>query len=206
MNLWTRFGAIALATPLMVSGPVPGMKSTVAQTATSWLDGSTLTNWNRSGGSIPRPTPTGEGNLGVDESCRGQVRSPFTRLDQQITRAGWSLYGAVQTYNRVTVISAMTGADGMCRPMGYQYFVFVGDRFAGTLSPAPMASRSEGSSRRVYLQNESQLSVDFNRYTDQDALCCPSRTSTVSYRIQSTPRGPLLVPAEVFTQPNASST
>ena len=38
----------------------------------------------------------------------------------------------------------MSNADGMCRPLGYQFFLFVGDDFAGTLSPAPMDSRTDG--------------------------------------------------------------
>ncbi len=56
----------------------------------------------------------------IDNQCREQVRPAITANDQALNKAGWLLYGSVQTYGKTSVISAMSGVDGMCRPMGYQ--------------------------------------------------------------------------------------
>ena len=92
----------------------------------------------------------------------------------------------------------MTGGDGMCRPTGYNIFVFVGGRFAGTLSPAAMNSRDDASSGAVRILGADSLSAEFARYAAQkDALCCPSSRVTVRYRIDRAGAGPVVVPVEV---------
>jgi hypothetical protein len=113
--------------------------------------------------------------------------------------AGWTLYGPQQKFDETTVISGQAGADGMCRPLGYNYFVFYKGQFAGTISPSAMNSREDGSATFVHLEEQLSLAAEFSRYADKDPLCCPSRTSFVTYRIQFNPNGPMLVAESVNT-------
>ncbi len=104
-------------------------------------------------------------------------------MDKAVVKAGWKLYGSVQSYGNTAVFLAMSGADGMCRPMGYQAFVYAGGKYAGTLSPAPMNSRTDASLADFQLVSASAIEAEFSRYVDSGALCCPSRTNTVTYQI-----------------------
>jgi hypothetical protein len=113
--------------------------------------------------------------------------------------AGWSLVGPLQVFGDTSVVTATSGFDGMCRWWGYQVFVFSSGRFAGTLSPQPMNSRTDGAAVQVHLYRAASISAEFARYTDKDPWCCPSRTSVVSYRLEHTPEGPAVVPATVST-------
>ena len=84
----------------------------------------------------------------------------------------------------------MAGAadyDGMCRPRQYQYFVFARGMFAGTLSPHPMDSRTDGALVRVTIENDRQLQAEFVRYLAADPLCCPSGRTTVVFGIEGDP-------------------
>lgn len=145
----------------------------------SWLD-RPLTNWNRAGAAIPNAPRT---QAPIEAACRDQVRAPETIAERAITRAGWSLYGASQNYGGTVVLTAMASADGMCRPTEFNAFVFVRDRFIGTLSPTPMTARSDGSLRVFFLQSAAELNAEFNRYSSSDALCCPSQKSLVTYSL-----------------------
>ena len=145
----------------------------------SWLD-RPLRNWNTGDGAVPAAPRT---LAPIEAQCRTQVRTPESIADRAVTRAGWSLFGPTQMFGPVTVVTAMAGVDGMCRPMQYNAFVFVRDRFAGTLAPEPMDARSDGSLGDVRLSSPTELGAEFARYTSRDPLCCPSQTSTVRYTI-----------------------
>lgn len=146
---------------------------------TSWLD-RPLNNWNRAGAAIPQAPRTA---APIDAMCRTTIRTPSSLADRALTRAGWSLFGPTQTYGPTTVIMAMASADGMCRPNEYNAFVFANDRFIGTLAPAPMGARSDGSLGRYNLQSSTELTAEFSRYSESDALCCPSQKSLVTYSL-----------------------
>ncbi len=161
---------------------------------TSWLD-RPLNNWNNANGTVPNAPRT---LAPIEAMCRSQVRTPESIADRAVTRAGWSLYGASQTYGPVTVVTAMAGVAGMCRPMQYNAFVFVRDRFAGTLAPEPMDARSDGSLNVLRLTSATEISGEFARYTSRDPLCCPSQTSSVTYTIETGPRG-IVRPGDVDT-------
>ena len=92
------------------------------------------------------------------------------------------------------MISGLSGYDGMCRPMGYQSFVFVDGVFAGTISPEPMDSRTTGAANDVNLWYADQLSAEYVRYAEDDPLCCASGTDSVEFTIEVTPDGPVLNP------------
>lgn len=160
---------------------------TAAATAfgqTSWLD-RPLNNWNNGNGTVPNAPRT---LVAIDPRCQNQIRQPDSLADRAVTRAGWSLFGAAQVFGPVTVVNGMAGADGMCRPSLYNTFVFVNNRFAGTLSPTTMESRSDGSLYRATLNSPESVTAEFSRYRSSDALCCPSQKSIVSYTVTAEAR------------------
>ena len=163
----------------------------------SWLD-RPLVNWNRTGRGLPRP-PAPADRSGLSGQCRNLVRQPASAAERAAVRMGWTLYGPVQSYSTTTVFSAMAGVDGMCRPMGYQAFVYSGGRYAGTLSPAPMDSRSDASLTSIYLINSTSIAAEFARYAESDPFCCPSKTSSVNYRVRNT-GNPNVTAVDVATQ------
>jgi len=81
--------------------------------------------------------------------------------------------------------------DGMCRPLAYQIFVFADGRFAGTLSPVPMNSRTDGAAQTPELFG-STVRVAYSRYAPSDPLCCPSHVDTLGFRITRGAKGPAL--------------
>lgn len=147
----------------------------------SWLD-RPITNWNSRVEAVPR-APRATGDVSTILRCRDVVRSADSIADKAVTRAGWTLFGASQTYGPVTVVSGMASVDGMCRPLQYNSFVFVSNRFAGTLSPDEMNARTDGSLANFRLNSPTSISAEFMRYTSNDPMCCPSQTSSVVYSI-----------------------
>ncbi|MGH9947616.1 MAG: YbaY family lipoprotein, partial [Pyrinomonadaceae bacterium] len=174
----------------------------VVSAQTSWLDRPLNRNWNNGNGVVPNAPRT---FAPIDTRCREQIRTPESLADRAVTRAGWSLFGSSQSYGRVSVVMAMAGVDGMCRPNQYNAFVFVSNRFAGTLAPEPVDSRTDGAFGRLQLFNEGSLSAEFTRYTSSDALCCPSQTSNVNYSISSGNRS-VLKAETVNTSANCDNT
>lgn len=155
-----------------------------------WIDDK-LENWNRKGSPIPaapkldaRPILTGP--------CSEQLRKPHGPEDEAVKEAGWGLIGALQVHSGVAVVSGAAAADGMCRPLAFQVFVFVDGEFAGTLSPEPMNSRTDGMLSSVQLFGK-QILATYQRYGEKDALCCPSRTSDVLFKVEGVPVAPVEV-------------
>ena len=166
----------------------------------SWLDRS-LSNWNRDGKVLPAlPEPATQSSPQPESRCREEVRQPTSAAERAVVRRGWKLYGPVQSYETTMVFTALAGFDGMCRPLGYQAFLYSEGRYAGTLSPVPMNSRTDGSLTRVHLGRSTAITAEFARYRDSDPLCCPSRTSTVEYRVRND-EIPDLAPVNVTTRP-----
>lgn len=147
---------------------------------TSWLD-RPLRNWNTGDGVVPNAPRT---LAPIEGNCRDQIRTPESVADRAVTRAGWQLFGASHNYSPVTVVMAMASVDGMCRPNQYNAFVFVNNRFAGTLSPDPVSSRTDGAFGKIQLFKDA-MTAEFARYTSNDPLCCPSQTSMVSYSVST---------------------
>src|SRR5688572_15342052 len=154
----------------------------------SWID-SLPGAWNIPGAAVPPAPP---GNAEQLARCMEQVRPASSVADRALEAAGWKLFGPVTSYGSTSVVRAMTNADGMCRPLGYQVFVFVGDTYAGALSPAPMDSRTDGAFSEVPWVDGSSVNATFLRYQAEDALCCASRASTVVYAIEQYSGRPVL--------------
>lgn len=148
--------------------------------AASWLDASRPIPWNKSGVSIPA-APGVQG--AVDLRCHQLARPAALEEDARVRDQGWDLVGAYQGGWQVVVIRGTASYDGMCRPRQYQAFVFVRGAFAGTLSPAAMDSRTDAALSDVILQSDRRLTAQYLRYTVNDPLCCPSRTTRVEYDI-----------------------
>lgn len=166
---WSAIAGIALLT-------LPAS----AQPSGTWLDDEAA--WNSPGAPVPAvPDAIGGNNL---ENCDRSQRPAALPEDDQVTAAGWTLFGAAQVFGSTTLISAMADADGMCRPLQYQVFVFSDGVFVGTLSPVPMDSRTDGSLIDANLYREDLIVARFNRYAPMDALCCASGQSRLSYTVE----------------------
>jgi heat shock protein HslJ len=152
----------------------------------SWLD-SPLVNWNRQAGSLPKlpqPSPD-EGGSGKLGRCRQQqVRQPASAAERALVRRGWVMYGPTYSFDLTRVVTALSGFDGMCRPLGFQVFVYWEGRYAGTLSPVLMNSRTDGSLVDIHLNSPTNISASFVRYKESDPLCCPSGESSVVYDLR----------------------
>ena len=156
----------------------------------TWLEDTT--NWNIPNAAIPlAPQIDDGGNLA---NCTEDIRPAIFPEDKQLEAAGWTITGAAQVFGKTTVITAMANADGMCRPLDYQVFVFTDGQFSGTLSPETMNSRTDGSLAVVTLYREGYLVATFQRYTDSDPLCCPSGSTQVIYEVKIEDGYPVLVP------------
>ncbi len=158
----------------------------------SWLD-APLAGWNEAGQIVPTAPP---GNLALaDPRCLQFDRPPETPEDRAVAAAGWTLHGPYTGGWGAVLVEALTDYDGMCRPIGYQYFAFVDGSFAGTLSPTPMAARTDGALQDARIGFDGGISATFVRYAPDDPLCCPSRPSVlVRYHVERTPAGPVLTP------------
>ena len=108
--------------------------------------------------------------------------------------AGWRLFSAAQVGWGMRVAYGLVGYDGMCRPLQFQGFVFADGQFAGTISPQPMDSRTDGVGRVLDMHGPANLAAQFNRYAPTDALCCPSAAFFVEYTVDRSGSAPLLVP------------
>ena len=124
-----------------------------------------------------------------------------TAGEKAVADAGWlpfHMFDRQIVQRDVEIVGGLAGADGMCRPVDFNVFVFVGGRLAGTLSPAVMASRTDSSiAGGVRLGADEAIAADFSRFTFEDPLCCPSRRVTVAYRIDRTATPPVVVPVSV---------
>lgn len=164
----------------------------------AWLD-QALSAWNQAGVTIPA-APAPKGDSPTDPRCAGGVRQPETPSERLVASAGWSLYAEPKKRGTVTVLLGEASIDGMCRPWDYQAFVFVKGVFAGTLSPSVMDSRTDGALSEIRFPAPSAVEAVFLRYVNADPLCCPSRLTTVRYRIVRRPQGPVVVPVSSWSK------
>jgi LppP/LprE lipoprotein len=156
-----------------------------------------LEPWNEVGMAIPTAFPA----QAPDPRCDAQVRPPETPQDRALVDAGWRLYNAYQAGWGVVMVDATVGWDGMCRPDGFNTFVFVDGTFAGTISPESMQARTTGAGRATGLSADT-IQARFIRYAATDPLCCPSLPAVdVAEQIQRTPDGPVLVPISRTVEP-----
>lgn len=159
-----------------------------------WLDAKPMPSWSERSREILQTKKISNGEL---KRCGMVVRPATLAVDKILAKQGWTLVGDAQIFGKVTAVTVATGFDGMCGPLGYQALVFVGNSVAGTLSPGPMDSRTDSSLTNVKLLSETSLVADYVRYKEGDALCCPSKTNTVTFRIDADGNKWLLKPDSV---------
>lgn len=161
----------------------------VAQSA--WLDMQPLPNWSSRSRAILQTKRMPQAVLA---RCRSLVRPATLPADRLLTQQGWTLVGPAHVFGRTTVVTVAESFDGMCRPLEFQTLVFVGNRVAGTMSPGPMNSRTDGALVNVKMLSETDLTAEYVRYKESDALCCPSKTEAVSFTIKPDGANFLLTP------------
>jgi hypothetical protein len=81
--------------------------------------------------------------------------------------------------------------------------VFARGIFAGTLSPHPMDSRTDGALNRVTIHADGRVQAEYARYGAKDPLCCPSKITTVVFEIEKEP--PVLKPVSASTASTGST-
>jgi hypothetical protein len=161
----------------------------------TWLDKDPKP-WNRPGAAIPH-APRGAAR---EKFCSAPYKAQ-TPEEKQVAAAGWFLFSPSQVSNGIAIVGAEAFADGMCRPMEYQYFVFVNSVFAGTLSPARMSSRADASLTEVIPVAKDRLLATYSRYSDKDAMCCPSRISEARFVIHQESGRPVVTLEKTETKP-----
>jgi len=190
----------SLLTPRAISGALlcltlvasipPTASAAQAPGPGAWLEAAPLMNWNSPGAAVPTaPAPYGD----LDPRCGAQERTSESAEEDQVVAAGWRLFNAARVGWGLWVVDGVVDYDGMCRPNQFQGFVFADGQFAGTTSPAPMDSRTDGTGRVLDIRGGT-LSGQFVRYTATDPLCCPSSVFVVEYTVDRTGPAPLLVP------------
>jgi LppP/LprE lipoprotein len=165
----------------------------IASADGSWLD-QPLSNWNQPGMDVPQAAAM---NPLTNPRCLGQGRPPETAADQALADNGWTLFSSYMAGWNTFIVRGLSGYDGMCRPLGFNAFVFVDGQFAGTIAPDAMDSRTDGVGDARFFFASDMLSAEFQRYTPSDPLCCPSGHATVVYRVMRMPEGPVVVPQTV---------
>ena len=169
-----------------------------ARRAGAWLD-RPLVNWNFVSNGLPTPiSPVQSQEL--QNRCPNLVRQVESPSEREIVDAGWLLYGPLQSYGPTKVITAMSDADDMCRPLGHQAFVYSGSTYAGTLSPVAMDSLTNGDLSTIRLVSATSISAEFARYREDDVTGRPTRISYVTYEV-SIDESPLVSPVARVTKP-----
>lgn len=190
-----KSAALAITLALLLFGATTA--AALAQGAT-WLD-SMPKNWDVPGMATPKAPPLQNAN----PNCRTREVAPSGAEESQLAGMGWQLesYWPALQSGDLTLVTALADYDGMCRPLEFNVFVFAGGKYAGTLSPVNMNSRTDGvldtpnGKSGVTVQPNGTIQAVFTRYASSDPLCCPSRgTTTVTYQVQTPTGGPVVVP------------
>jgi LppP/LprE lipoprotein len=172
------------ATILLLWLSVPSVASVVAQTSTHWLD-RPLTHWNKPGAALPSPAQKPVATAALARRCSLNASTPASAA-AAVTAAGWIPYlhqDRALAREGVDVIAGLSDANAACEPVGFNLFVFVDGRFAGTLSPVAMTTGRDGVAGAVRLVDSHTLTAEFARFVPGDLECCPSTRVRVTYRI-----------------------
>jgi hypothetical protein len=173
----------------------------VATAQTAWLD-RPLTGWHAAGAPLPKGTADAAARADALKRCKLQPAS--TAADRALEAAGWIPQPHLDRrlisndVEDIEIVAGFSALDAGCAPAAFNLFVFVGGRFAGTLSPGSMTPRRDASVGPVRFVNDG-ISAEFARYKPGDADCCPSARVAVQYRIDRSAAGPSVVPVTVRT-------
>src|SRR4051794_590344 len=84
----------------------------------SWLD-QPLVNWNSVGMDLPQAPAM---DPSTNPRCLNTGRPAETPADQALLDHGWTLFSSYMAGWDTVVVRALSGFDGMCRPLGYNVF------------------------------------------------------------------------------------
>lgn len=170
---------------LFIATVVVVQTGSVAHADTPWLN-DPLQPWNQPGTALPN-APKDEGQ--PQAICLQQEITAVSAEEKLVDAAGWGMvsFWPEQRSGAVATVIGISNYDGMCRPLSYQAFAFVDGKYAGTLSPVLMNSRTDGALGEVpSITSDRTIEFQFTRYADNDALCCPSRPrALVRYELQN---------------------
>lgn len=195
--------AVALTIAIVV---LPTRLVTAQTPAVSWLD-RPLAGWNVRGAALPAPSPsppssgTAEPPGALMTRCDLSLTSP-TDAERAVATAGWipfRYFDRQLVEHDIEIVGGLTGSDGMCRPTGFNVFVFVAGCFAGTLSPAVMDSRTDGVSGAIRILSADAVNAEYARYEQADALCCPTSRVTVTFQVDRAAPSAVVVPTSIRT-------
>jgi len=205
----------AATTPTRPASP---RATTTPQSTGAWLDAQPVANWNVAGATVPKaPAPVVTITIGAAPApgatprasgtprvgCTPPSVAPATIAERAVAGAGWTIFLAESRQGNVALVAGLASYDGMCRPTQYQFFVFVNDTFVGTLSPQTMDSRTDGAIETPTVSPDgAQIVANYLRYGANDAACCASRVSTVTFALGGTPA--LVTPQGVATRATSS--
>jgi hypothetical protein len=166
--------------------------ATVLGGAASWLDGP-LRPWF-----ITPGVPPGGGVVASGQrDCLPSV--PVTAATEAIERAGWrpfQIFGRSIGRSGVVVLGGLRGLTADCAPAEFQIFVFVADRYSGTLSPSVMTTGRDGVIGMIRVLPNDILTAEFARYATGDSECCPSGRVRVTYAVDRTGSTPRVTPTD----------
>jgi hypothetical protein len=134
------------------------------------------------------------------EYCQQYVRPAETPEDLQVADRGWLLTTPYQLGWGISVIEGFVNFDAMCRPVSFQYFVFVDGVFAGTLAPEAMWPRLDGALFDVWIGAD-EVGAIYDRYTAGAGLCCPSAQTRVAFAVDHTAASPVINPTRADDLP-----
>jgi hypothetical protein len=210
MRMTASLAPLALAASLALIGAAPP--------SPLWLDRPVPANWNAPAPIIPQaPAWSGDGKkiagrkdpeLVPGGRCSSVIRAPKGLADRRVAAMGWSIFSPTSSGYLIpggphwTIVMGTSDADGMCRPVAYQVFAFRDGRYVGTLSPSLMTSRSDGSFVTAKTTTTGLLRVDFARYVDADAMCCPHATTRVTFGLRTIRGRSAIVPIATTTFKN----
>ena len=171
--------------------------SLVAQASGTWLDKS-LTGWNQPGAIAAAPPSSGESREALARRCASSSLRGSPAADA-LSKAGWVPFRHLDrevAREDIEVIGGMSAAGPGCEARLYNLFVFVGGRFAGTLSPVAMTPDRDGEVGAVRITSAVAMTAEFGRYLPGDPECCPSSRVRVTFRIERRGARPVVEPLE----------
>jgi hypothetical protein len=169
-----------------------------AAAQTAWLD-QPLTGWNAPGSALPKGAADEAARADAVKRCA--LVAAASDAGRTLEGAGWIAQPHLDrplVNDDVEIVAGLSSLDASCGPAVFNLFVFVGGRFAGTLSPGLMSPRKDAAAGPVRFVNDG-ISAEFARYKPGDSDCCPTARVAVRYRIDRSPAGPSVVPVSVRT-------
>jgi hypothetical protein len=149
-----------------------------------WLD-RPLTAWNKPGAAVVPPAQRPSQAPALIKRCSLASPTPSAGVSA-VAAAGWIPFlhqDRALAREGIDVIGGLTDASTACAPAGFNLFVFVNGKFAGTLSPVPMTASRDGVAGAVRLVSADSLTTEFARFAPGDLECCPTTRVRVTYRI-----------------------